>query len=418
MQVDGYLHLAGVVLTFAARIAVLWLFCAVFTSLLRRPNHRFLVWSGFSVASLIYWAGAIGTAFFSNTPGNLIYPARLASALVVVPSQWISAIAAGGLLFVSVYSAVVLYLVLRNFLKHYRLRRLLSLGTPASQPFNTALRSLCAEFGVKRCELVVLPVISSPAVVYWWNPRMLVPEACHREERLQQFTHIMRHELIHIVRRDFLLATLADGIFTILFFHPAIWWARKRMRMERELACDLAVVEACPQDRADYAGSLASLVRLNLNKPSQPPGVAFSAPASFVGKRIRSILVLPEKASPARKLFLSGTAAAMLSAFAVCTPWISLALNVSDETTGPAAQSCRQANNGSRGAVVSNSWFHVNARKQPFLRISPVKQSSPAGTILNGLCEPAVASAVAPRMETFSVLENHISGARIKPSGR
>ena len=107
----------------------------------------------------------------------------------------------------------------------------------------------------------------------------------------------MRHELVHVVRRDYLVSTVADVIATILFFHPAVWAARKRMRLERELACDLAVVNACPEHRADYAGSLTNLARLKLTNQRRLPGVGFSSPTSFLGTRVRSILLVPQAVS-------------------------------------------------------------------------------------------------------------------------
>lgn len=62
------------------------------------------------------------------------------------------------------------------------------------------------------------------------------------------------------------------------------------MRMERELACDLAVIKASPENRADYAASLTQFVRLSLTAKHPSSSISFSAPASLLGRRIRNIL--------------------------------------------------------------------------------------------------------------------------------
>ena len=330
MQASGYLHLAGIIFTFSIRIAVAWILCAIIARLLRRPNHRFLVWFSFCVGSALYWFDAMGSGLRHHAASQT-HALSLPWRQVLVPAEWTDAVAAAGLFFACLYLGVVMFLFCARIWNHRRLRALLSLGTPASAPFNAALGLLCRELGVKRCELVVLPEITSPSIVCWWNPRLLVPEMCHQLERLPEFTHVMRHELVHVVRRDYLVSTVADVIATILFFHPAVWAARRQMRLERELACDLAVVNACPEHRADYAGSLTSLARLKLTNQRRLPGVGFSSPTSFLATRVRFILLAPQAASRARQLCLSGAAIATFAVLATFAPWLSLSIDMAQD---------------------------------------------------------------------------------------
>ncbi|HET7871923.1 MAG TPA: M56 family metallopeptidase [Terriglobales bacterium] len=296
---------------------------------LQRPNHRFLVWLTFSLSSAIYWFGLLIAPILRPASGPQSNLGGLVR--IVFPAEWSRGIAAIELAAAILYVGAVLVLLARSLCNQMRLRALLSFGAPASAPFNEVLRSLCQELGVKKCELIVLPEITSPATVGWRNPRILVPENLHGAEELDDFVHIIRHEVVHVARRDYLLSCLEDLIACILFFHPAVWAARKQMRVERELASDLAVVEACPEYRAEYAASLARLVRLGLGRAGQALTVNFAAPASFLGKRIRTILFAEREITPSRQVGLAAIAFSCIALFALSLPWISMGIEFAPE---------------------------------------------------------------------------------------
>lgn len=335
MQADRYLEFISVFVTFFLRVAIAWLLCFILAQLLRRPNQRFLLWLSFALGSTIYWGIALGAAIFSTA--GIALNTRLtgfSSSHIVVSASGAQVLSAGAWLIGAIYLSGLVVLCSCRIWNRWRLRTLLCFGSGPSAPFRTALDSLCRELRVQSCELVVLPVITSPATVYWWRPRILLPDICHRPERLAEFVHFMRHELTHIQRRDYLVSAIVDCLCTVLFFHPAVWAARRRMRIERELACDRAVVEACPEDRADYAESLARFVRLSLAAKTQSLSVDFAAPASLLGARIRSILLEPAALPPWGKLSSAAAGIAMVIVFAFLAPQVSVAFDVVHEA-GP-----------------------------------------------------------------------------------
>ena len=72
---------------------------------------------------------------------------------------------------------------------------------------------------------------------------------------------MLAHELAHVRRHDYLVNALQAIVETLLFYHPAVWWCSRQIRIEREHCCDDMVVEACG-DRVVYATALAQLEEL------------------------------------------------------------------------------------------------------------------------------------------------------------
>ncbi len=64
--------------------------------------------------------------------------------------------------------------------------------------------------------------------------------------------------MAHLHRRDDWTNLVQQVVKAIFFFHPAVWWIEKEASLEREIACDDAVLEEIESPRA-YAECLAHL---------------------------------------------------------------------------------------------------------------------------------------------------------------
>jgi TonB family protein len=71
---------------------------------------------------------------------------------------------------------------------------------------------------------------------------------------------VLAHEAAHLERGDVWNALVASVICAIYWFHPLIWWARFRMRLEADRACDDAVLRR-GFGGADYAQDLIEVAR-------------------------------------------------------------------------------------------------------------------------------------------------------------
>ncbi len=100
--------------------------------------------------------------------------------------------------------------------------------------------------------------ITAPVVVGWFRPVILIPIAAIAGLHPQQLDALILHELAHIRRRDAFTNILLIAVETVLFYHPAVWWVGRCVRVEREHCCDDAAV-AISDDPAGYVEALAAL---------------------------------------------------------------------------------------------------------------------------------------------------------------
>ena len=81
---------------------------------------------------------------------------------------------------------------------------------------------------------------------------------------------------------------------TLFFYHPAVWWASRRIRVERELCCDDIAVEACG-DAVGYAQALTKVARMQISRP----GLALGATGGPFLQRIQRLLGVTTTSRPA-----------------------------------------------------------------------------------------------------------------------
>jgi beta-lactamase regulating signal transducer with metallopeptidase domain/HEAT repeat protein len=101
---------------------------------------------------------------------------------------------------------------------------------------------------------VVTPTIVLPAESSGWSA--------------ERRSAVLMHELAHIKRRDMLGHTLGRLACAVYWFHPLVWTAARRLRVESEKACDdLALT--CGLRASTYAEHLLDIVS-NIRQPHTP----------------------------------------------------------------------------------------------------------------------------------------------------
>jgi hypothetical protein len=99
---------------------------------------------------------------------------------------------------------------------------------------------------------------------------------------------ILAHELAHIRRHDFLVNLLQAAVETLLFYHPAVWWISRQVRIERENCCDDLAVSVCGSP-LQYARALTRLEELR----AEVLPLALSARGGSLLNRIRRMVSSP-----------------------------------------------------------------------------------------------------------------------------
>ena len=129
----------------------------------------------------------------------------------------------------------------------WRVRQLRRQSVPAVLgPDIDALRAALAP----RAEFRWSSRLQQPVTLGVRNPIVLLPR------RFDDLTPdakrtVACHELLHVVRRDWVWTVLEAHVRTLFWFHPAVWWLIDRVQLLREQVIDELVV-ARTSSRRDY----------------------------------------------------------------------------------------------------------------------------------------------------------------------
>ena len=181
-------------------------------------------------------------------PGLTVTPQVAANAGIVAPVDWrfvLFAVWLGGAA-VGVARLVWIYVKLRM-----EMRR----DSPACW---VAIESALSDLDLRRVRVHA----AGPAVL-WALPRSLVllpTDFGQRFDDADTRELVVRHELTHVRRGDAWWSLAMELACAVLWFHPLIWVARPRFRLDQELACDASALRALPSRSAGYAHALLDSV--------------------------------------------------------------------------------------------------------------------------------------------------------------
>jgi Zn-dependent protease with chaperone function len=114
----------------------------------------------------------------------------------------------------------------------------------------------------RRLDIRVSDRIRVPVAIGLFRPAVVIPRSLLRELSAGQLNQVLLHETAHLARYDDWNNLLQKVVQALLFFCPAVWWLDRRLTLDREMACDEAVVAATANARG-YAECLALLAEKN-----------------------------------------------------------------------------------------------------------------------------------------------------------
>jgi len=214
--------------------------------------------------------------------------------------------------------------------------RLLRTLRAAAEPANAELVAL---FEIARkaivprrsVRLMCTSAEMGPAAIGWWGGTVILPASLVREKTAAQLSQIIAHELVHLRRGDTVAGHLQLAAQIIWWFHPAVWWANRQARIERERACDEEVVAELGCRPADYARLLVDVLEWKQRTPALLlPGMRAR---DVTEGRLRHLL---QHAQPFRRRAPWGAWLVAIAALVVVVPGGALRYTIAEEQ--PAAR--------------------------------------------------------------------------------
>ena len=248
------------------------LFAWALLRVLRRQNSgtRFAVWflALLTVAALPV-LGGIGEGRARMVAGMSSFMSSANSrgslrAAITIPGRWALAV----FLVWALGAGVAMMRLLSGL---WRLRQLRRSCTPViAADLDPAVRKTVEAIGASGSMISSNSILIAtsecvrvPAAIGFWKRTIVLPAWTLGELPAQDLNVILLHEFAHLRRWDDWTNLVQKVVRALFFFHPAVWWIEKRISVEREMACDDAVLAETANPRG-YATCLVSLLERSL----------------------------------------------------------------------------------------------------------------------------------------------------------
>ncbi|HZS25685.1 MAG TPA: M56 family metallopeptidase [Candidatus Angelobacter sp.] len=180
--------------------------------------------------------------------------ATSAHATITVSSSW----AVGIFL---VWASVTVIGLARVALALVQVHRLRSRSTVVDlQTLSSDVAALITEFRNSRpVELLASKELEVPTAIGFFKPAVVLPEWLLQGTPAEKLKFILLHELAHLRRRDDWTNLAQQIVKAFLFFLPSVWWIEQKLSLDREMACDDAVLahSGTPHEYAECLAHVA-----------------------------------------------------------------------------------------------------------------------------------------------------------------
>ena len=247
-----------------------------------RASTRFTLWMIVFTLVALLPCFALGRAvfgdhvFFASAAPQAAFSLRLNSAWAfVIEGIW----------------AIASLLCLARLMGSARqMRTLWRSSTPV--PFyelDAELQSIVVRAGSRPVEVRLSDAIDAPSVLGFFRPAVIVPRWLWSELAPSELKQVILHEMAHLDRGDDWTNLLQKLLRALCPLNPALFWAERHLCLERERACDDAVLDAAGNARA-YATCLTKLAENRLVKRAALLAPGFWKRHSELAGRVENIL--------------------------------------------------------------------------------------------------------------------------------
>ena len=191
--------------------------------------------------------------------------------------------------FACVYGAGVAVALFRLFVALWAVRRLRRTTLPLNDAdWQRRFAGWLRCFGLTgRVTLRQSATASVPLVLGRRRPMVVVPADVATSGELSVRDAILVHELAHVVRGDYSWQLLQRGIEAMLWFHPLVWLAGRRIEFVRERVCDEFAVHHLGGAES-YVDTLLAMASRLTRRPTVSLGLAVLR-SSHLGERLAAM---------------------------------------------------------------------------------------------------------------------------------
>ncbi|MDQ0168026.1 M56 family metallopeptidase [Bacillus horti] len=210
---------------------------------------------------------------------------------------------------------IIAYLTWQTYVYRRLLKMLESTRSPI--PHNSEavllLPFIKESLGIKsNIQLAYSSGIRSPVLVGLWSPTIYLPV---EKTANVDMSMVIRHELIHLKRKDLWFKAFTLGASALHWFNPLVHLLRKDIHTWSELSCDEEVVrEMSYAERKRYGETILNVVAGSRNLPVQ-----FCASLSGDGKQLKRRLEIMLNTKKLKKSTIVLTTVALITVGAVGT---------------------------------------------------------------------------------------------------
>lgn len=225
------------------------------------------------------------------------------------------------LIWFSGVAVFLLIMVVKVWVTH---RTIVRSRVRAQQEMQDVLSDLVRNSGLKRApKLYEVDFAAQPFVWGWFRGDIYLSPNFSANCSREKCRTIIAHELAHVSRWDAAMNHVQNVVQALFFFHPLVWIANKRLRLEREQCCDEAVLSDSANAPRAYAEAIVDMLTYASNSTKSIPALAVTGAIKDIKTRLvtiltpnRSFLRRPSRASVITLILL---AACVLPTFVVLT---------------------------------------------------------------------------------------------------
>jgi len=200
-----------------------------------------------------------------------------------------------------------------------------------SKEWDLKLKQMVDKMKVSRpVSMLESALIKMPMVIGYFKPVILMPLGALSNIPADQLEAIISHELAHVLRKDYVINIIQSVIEVFFFFHPAVWWISKNIRIEREYNCDDLTIKFY-DDPLIYVKALANIKEMETNNEYTRFVTAFSNGKDQLLERIHRMINRPKIKSG----FSEGVILVVFLIFSVLTISTTAAISMRENNYDP-----------------------------------------------------------------------------------